>query len=65
MTMEHLEKLFSNAKEIIYHGIKFFPTEGTNYRKLLFVQSTDGKKNQKTQCNFPNIQNKQIKPDFH
>ena len=47
MTMEHLEKLFSNAKEIIYRGTKFFPTEGSNYRKLLFVQSTDGKKKPK------------------
>ena len=37
--LQHLEELFSNAEEIIYHGIKFFPAEGSNYRKLLFVQS--------------------------
>ena len=36
---QHLEKLFSNAEEIIYYGIKFVSAEGSNYRKLLFVQS--------------------------
>ena len=60
--LQHLEKLFSNAEEIIYHGIKLFPTEGGNYRKFLFVQSNQcyrWKKTQKTQCNFPNITSKQ------
>ena len=28
--LQHLEELFSNAEEIIYHGIKFFPAEGSN-----------------------------------
>ena len=68
--LQHLEKLFSNAEEIIYHGIKLFPTEGGNYRKLLFVQSNQcyrwKKKNKKPNVTFPILlQNKQIKPDFH
>ena len=36
---QHLEKLFSNAEDIIYYGIKFFSAKGSNYRKFLFVQS--------------------------
>ena len=68
--LEHLEKLFSNAKEIIYRGIKFFPTEGSNYRKLLFVQSNRcyrwKKKPKKPNVTSPILlQNKHIKPDFH
>ena len=57
--LQHLEELFSNAEEIIYHGIKFFPAEGSNYRKLLFVQSNQCYRWGKKKCNFPNTTTKQ------
>lgn len=65
---QHLEKLFPNAEEVIYHGIKsfFLLKEATTESFYLFkvTSAIECKKNPPN--NFPILlQNEHIKLDFH
>lgn len=66
---QHLEKLFFNEEEIIYHGIKcsFLIKEATTESFYLFVQSNQCYRCKKTpqQLFQRYFQNKHIKLDFH